>query len=66
MSLSTKQQQNHRNKEQTVIASGEGGRKWDGWGVWGWQVQIITFRMDKQGDPAVQHKELYPITYDRR
>ena len=24
-----------------------GGRVRDGLGIWGWQMQIITFRMDK-------------------
>ena len=27
---------------------GGGRKKWDGWGVWGWYMQAITFRMDKQ------------------
>ena len=39
--------------------------KWDGLGVWGQQVQTITFRVDKQWDPAAQHRKLYPITCDR-
>ena len=26
----------------------EVGGKWDGQGVWGWQMKTITFRMDKQ------------------
>ena len=30
----------------------EGGRERDGPGVWGWWMQTITYRMDKQG-PAV-------------
>ena len=35
-----------------------------GLGVWGQQMQTITFRMDKQWGPTVQHRELYPITSD--
>ena len=34
----------------------------DGVGVWGWQMQTITFRMDKQEDPNVQHRKLYSIS----
>lgn len=31
-------------KESTLmIAGGGGGRDWDGWGVSGWYMQIITF-----------------------
>ena len=36
-----------------------GGRERDGLGVWGWQIQAITFRMDKPQGPNVQHRELY-------
>ena len=25
-------------------------------------MQTTTFRMDKQGGPAVQHRELYPVS----
>ena len=35
-----------------MVVKGE-GRKWDRWGAWGWQMQTITFRMDKQCGPAV-------------
>ena len=34
----------------------------DGVGVWGWQMQTITFRMDKQQGPNVQHRKLYSIS----
>ena len=34
-------------------------------GFGGWYLQTITFRMDKQGGPAVQHRKLYPISWDR-
>ena len=40
------------------------GRVWHGPGVWGQQMQTITFRMDEQRGP-VQHRELYPITCER-
>ena len=55
MNLSTKQkqthshrEQTHKHKEQTCGSLGGKGREWDGWGVWGWQMQTITFRIDKQ------------------
>ena len=46
MKLSKEQKQTHRHGEQTAVAKGE--RKewdWNGLGVWGWQMQTITFRM---------------------
>ena len=48
MNLSTKQKQTHRHREQTSGCQGGGGMEWDGLGVWGLQIQTITFRMDKQ------------------
>jgi len=35
-----------------------------GLGIWGWQMQTITFRMDKQG-PAVQHREPFSLSCDK-
>ena len=46
MNLSSKQKQTHRHGEQTC--GFQGGKEWDGQGVWGWQMQTITFRMGKQ------------------
>ena len=48
MNLSTKQKQSHRHREQIFGCQEGGGREWDGQGVWGWQMQSITFRIDKQ------------------
>ena len=48
MNLSIKQKQTHKHREQTCGCQGGKEREWDGWGVWGWQMQMITFRMDKQ------------------
>ena len=48
-----------------VVAKGEGAREMDGMGVQGQQMQTITVRMDKQRGPTVQHRELYPVTWDR-
>ena len=52
-------------REQTCGCQVGRGREWDGPGVWGQQVQTITFGMDKQWDPIVQHRELCPISWDR-
>ena len=40
-------------------------RERDGLGVWGQQMQTITFRIDKQQGPTIQHKELYPVSWDK-
>ena len=52
MNLSTKQEQTHRHREQTCgcPSTGVGGR--DELGVWGWQMQTITYRMDKEQGPT--------------
>ena len=34
-------------------------------GIQGQQVQTITFRMNKQEVPIAQHKDPYPISWDR-
>ena len=65
MNLSTEQKQTHRCGEQTWGCQGGGRREWDGGGVWGQQVQTVTFRMEKQQGPAVQHRELEPISWER-
>ena len=31
-----------------MVAKGERGVRGDGLGVWGWKIQTIIFRMDKQ------------------
>ena len=50
MDLSIKQ--THGCREQTCGCQGEGKREWDGLGVWDWQMQTVTFRMDKQWGPV--------------
>ena len=65
MNLPTKQKQTYGHREQIYVCQGGGERKWDGLGVWGWQMQTVTFRMDKQGGPAVEHRELYLVSWDR-
>ena len=51
----------HRHGEQFVVARGGEGREWNGWGVWGWWIQTVTFGMDEQWAPTVQHRELCVI-----
>ena len=41
------------------------GREWDRPGIWGQQMQTITFGMDKQRDSTVQHKELTVFSHLR-
>ena len=48
-------------EKRLVVAKGK-GREMD------WEFELmktITFRMDKQPSPIEQHKELYPISWDR-
>ena len=59
MNLFTKQKQTHRLRKQTYgyqKGKGMGERQT---GVWDQQIQTITYRMDKQQGPTVQHRELY-------
>ena len=37
----------------------------DGLGVWDQQMQTITYRMNKQQFPNVQHRGLYLISYGK-
>ena len=48
-------------KEQTCGC--QGGERWgrDRLGVWGQQMQAITYRMDEQQGLTIQHRELYSI-----
>ena len=65
MNLFTKQKQTHRHREQTCGCQGGGGWGRDALGVWGWQMQTITNRMNKQQGPTVKHRELYSISWDK-
>ena len=65
MNLGTKQKWTYRHRDQTCGCQGEMGRERDGLGVWGWQMQTITFRMNKQQTPTVQCEELYPVSWDK-
>lgn len=62
MNLSTEEKQFMRLDLRSCQA-GVGGE--DGLGVQGWQMQITTFRMDKQQGPNVQHRKLYSIYCDK-
>ena len=46
MNVSAKQKQALGHRDEICGCQGGGGRR--GMGVWGWQMQTITFRMDKQ------------------
>ena len=50
MTLSTKQKQTRRHTEQACGCQGGWGcgKERNGLGVWGWELQMITFIMDKQ------------------
>ena len=50
-----------------LFTCGQGGRrrKWDGRGVWGWQMHNSTFKMDKQWGPTVRHEERHPVSFGR-
>ena len=65
MNLSMKQKQNHGHREQTGGCQGEAGRAEDGPGVWGQQMQTITYRMDGQEGPTVQHREIQSVSWDK-
>ena len=60
MNLSTKKNK-FINMENRLLAKGQEGREQDGLGVWDWQMQTITFRMDKQQGPPVQHGTIFNI-----
>ena len=61
MNLTMQQKQTRRQREETCGCQG-GGYEWEDWGQW---MQTITFRMNKQGGPTVQHSELYSVSQDR-
>ena len=41
------------------------GRKWGGWGVWGWYMQSITFT-DKQWGPRGNYVQSLGVEHDGR
>lgn len=52
MSVSMKQKQTLRHREQTSGCQGRGARGKDGLVVWGEQMQTIIHRMDEQRGPT--------------
>ena len=46
MNLPIKQKKTQGHRRQTCGC--QGGGEWDGWGVWGCQMQALPFRMDKK------------------
>ena len=63
--LSVNQKQTHRLREQACGCQGDGRGGWSG-GL-GQQMQTIniTYRMDKQQGPTVQHREIYLTFCDK-
>ena len=61
MDRSTKKKQTHGHREPPCGCQGVGREQL---GVWGWQMQTIVHRMDRQQGPAVELRELYPISRD--
>ena len=63
MNGSTKKKQTHRRRKRICdgksVGKGNGGGRIMQWEVWGQQMQIIIYIMDKQQGPTVHHKELY-------
>ena len=47
-----------------VVAKGRTERRGKDW-EFGVSRSTTTFRMDKQQGPTVQHRELYPISWDK-
>lgn len=43
---------------------GQVGDGWDGLGVWDWCVHTEVYEMTAPWGPALQHRELYPISCD--
>ena len=59
--LPMKQKQTRRHREtDSRLPRGRLGR--DGSGVW---MQSVLYRMDKQRDPTVEHRELYSISCNK-
>ena len=54
MNLSMKQKQIHWHRDQISGCCMGGSRERDGLEIWGWWMQTITFRMDKQQGPIAQ------------
>ena len=48
-----------------MVAKGEGRAERDGLGVWDEQMRTIIYRMNKQPDPTVRHRELYSISCEK-
>ena len=65
MNLFTEQKQTHRHRKQTYgYQRGKAGRR-DKLGVWDQQIETTIYKIDKQQDPTVQHRELYSISCNK-
>ena len=58
MKVSMKQRQTRRHREHTCDCQVKGwvGEQWTG--DWGWQMQTIIYRMDKQGLASAQRNNI--------
>ena len=52
-----KAETDHSQGELTCGSQGGGGREWDGWAIWGLEMQTILFGIDRQWAPTTQHME---------
>ena len=64
MNLSMKQKRFTDKDNRLTVAKGVGWGR-DELRIWGQQMQTIIYRMDKQQDPTVQHRELYSMSCDK-
>ena len=65
MNLSTKPEGDSQTQSGDLWLLVQGEWERDGLRVWDWQMQTITFRMDKQQGPNPQHRELYGVSCDK-
>ena len=54
----------HRHWTNRLVGAKGKRKQWDGLRVWGQEMQTPAFTGDQQWDPAVQYKELHPVTFD--
>ena len=65
MNLSTKQKQTHRHREQ-ICGCQRGEGEGEGWNESLGLVEANYYiQMDKQQGPTVEHRKLYPNSWDR-
>ena len=67
MILATKEKQIMAMGSKLVVARGWGEERGSGMDgeFWGWWMQTVTFGMNKQWGPTVQHRKLCPVSWVR-